>query len=106
MKKEWILTDNERAVKRKSRADKKYRTNICKYLVQCILFFSRNPYDSCQTTSNGNKRKPNVGVNMDLPSWHQEEEEEVHHQYDDFQQRETEAGKEKQADYFKYDNIR
>ena len=43
---------------------------------------------------------------MDLPSWHQEEEEEVHHQYDDFQQRETEAGKEKQADYFKYDNIR
>ena len=41
---------------------------------------------------------------MDLPSWHQEEEEEVNHQYEDFEQREAE--KEKQSDYFKYDNIR
>lgn len=75
-----------------------------------ILSFARNHLDSGPTASNGNKRKPSVGFNSD-PSWHQDDEEKVHPQYDDFEQKE--ASKEKQvvseqnvADYFKYDNIR
>ena len=76
-----------------------------------ILSFVRNPLDSSQTASNGNKRKPSVGFNSD-PSWHQDEEEEkVQPQYNDFEQKD--ASKAKQAvpeqnvaDYFKYDNIR
>ena len=115
MKKEWILSDSERAVKRKSRIDKKYQYNNFQHVVICILCFVRNSLDSCQPTSNGNKRKPSVGVNIDLPSWHQDEEEEtVHHQYEDFEQ--MTASKEEEghhsapdqniSDFFKNDNIR
>ena len=80
-----------------------------------FICFVRNSLDPCQSTSNGNKRKPSVGVNIDLPSWQQEKEEEtVDPQFDDFEQMSKSkdeeghhsASDQNTSDYFKYDNIR